>query len=114
MLAETAVPDIAESPSRTSDMETGQAFDAFFRILEAVLLALIAYIAGKIRELSGRVEGTQNEVNKVSTILIGADGKNGLRSRIRRLEVKVDQLALQQAARHGEAPTIVISDEDDS
>lgn len=42
------------------------------------------------------------ELRTLRTVLIGVDGKNGMRSRLRRLEKRVEALALQQAARHGE------------
>jgi tetrahydromethanopterin S-methyltransferase subunit G len=102
-------------------MTTEQAMDAIFRIIELVILPLLAFIAHKMNNLERKLGSTQSEVSKmnsevskINTVLIGPDGKNGLRSRLRRLEVKVDQLALQQAARHGEAPTLLIPDEDDS
>lgn len=43
------------------------------------------------------------ELRTLRTVLIGVDGKNGMRSRLRRLEKRVEQLTIQQAARHGEA-----------
>ena len=87
-------------------MDTEQAVTVFFRLVEAVILPLSLYIANKISSL-------ERKVDKVDTVLIGVDGKNGLRSRIRRLEVKVDKLSLLQAARHGEVPDIYDKDDED-
>lgn len=53
------------------------------------------------------------ELKTLRTVLIGVDGKNGMRSRLRRLERRVEHLTLQQAARHGEAIEINHNDEDD-
>lgn len=53
------------------------------------------------------------ELRTLRTVLIGVDGKNGMRSRLRRLERRVEHLSLQQAARHGEAIELDASEDDD-
>jgi len=52
------------------------------------------------------------ELRTLRTVLIGVDGKNGMRSRLRRLEKRVEFLTLQQAARHGESIDLPDDDED--
>lgn len=53
------------------------------------------------------------ELRTLRTVLIGVDGKNGMRSRLRRLERRVEHLSLQQAARHGEAIELDTNEDDD-
>jgi|688.fasta_scaffold11762_17 hypothetical protein len=53
------------------------------------------------------------ELRTLRTVLIGVDGKNGMRSRLRRLERRVEQLSLQQAARHGEPIEMDTTEDDD-
>ena len=54
------------------------------------------------------------KLTKLETILIGADGKNGIRSRVRRLERKVERLNLQFAhfAEVNDHTQVVIPQED--
>jgi len=52
------------------------------------------------------------ELRTLRTVLIGVDGKNGMRSRLRRLERRVEHLTLQQAVRHGESPDLVDEEDD--
>lgn len=81
--------------------------DALFKMVEILLLPAGWYI---IKRLDAVVESTK----ELKTILIGADGKNGMRSRVIRLEKKVSNLSLLQAARHGEAsPLLEEADADD-
>lgn len=53
------------------------------------------------------------ELRTLRTVLIGVDGKNGMRSRLRRLERRVENLSLQQAARHGEVIELDANEDDD-
>lgn len=53
------------------------------------------------------------ELRTLRTVLIGVDGKNGMRSRLRRLERRVENLSLQQAARHGEVIELDTNEDDD-
>jgi hypothetical protein len=53
------------------------------------------------------------ELRTLRTVLIGVDGKNGMRSRLRRLERRVENLSLQQAARHGESIELDANEDDD-
>lgn len=97
-----------------SSITPAEAFDAFFRIVETILVPGIVYLGTRINNVDRKIDGVRSKVDKVDTVLIGPDGRNGIRSRIRRLESKVEHLALQQAARHGEAqPVQYDSDEDD-
>lgn len=83
-------------------------WDIAFKFFELILVPSFLYIANKMSSL-------ERKSDKLENILIGPDGKNGFRSRLRRLEVKVDNLIIQQASRHGEAkpPVEHYHDEDD-
>lgn len=81
-------------------------WDIALKFLEILLVPFVAYV---IRALSNINE----ELRTLRTVLIGADGKNGLRSRFRRMENKVDRLALAQAARHEEASLAAHHDTDE-
>lgn len=109
-----------------SNLTTPEAFQIIVELIKLAVLPAIWYVTSELKALhkSNRdlkdsfkesMDHLKNDTQKVETILIGADGKNGLRSRIRRLEIKVDQLTIAQAARHGEPPifrTVVEEDLD--
>lgn len=87
--------------------------DLLLKVVEILLLPFAWYV---IKRLDAVVEATSkgNETtNELKTILIGADGRNGIRSRVMRLEKKVSNLSLLQAARHGEAAPLLEEDDDD-
>lgn len=69
--------------------------EMLFKIIELLVLPFAWYIVKKLDSVVATVED-------LKTSLIGVDGKNGIRSRVMRLERKVETLSLQQAARHGE------------
>lgn len=69
--------------------------EMLFKIIELLVLPFAWYIVKKLDSVVATVED-------LKTILIGVDGKNGICSRVMRLERKVETLSLQQAARHGE------------
>lgn len=80
-----------------------------WEIIKTVIeIAVIPFGAWIVNNLRLALE----ELRTLRTVLIGVDGKNGMRSRLRRLERKVEHLTLQQAARRGEAHEPV-DDEDD-
>jgi hypothetical protein len=78
-------------------------FNTFISLVEIIAIPLGAYVINKINQSSSKID-------RIEAILIGVDGKNGLRSRIRRLEVKVDGLTIAQGRRHGESITIIEDD----
>lgn len=74
--------------------------ESVFKIVELLILPFAWYIIKKL-------ESVVSTVQDLRTILIGVDGKNGIRSRVIRLERKVEQLSLQQAARGADVPTML-------
>lgn len=82
--------------------------DLVTTVVEVLVIPLGAYIVTTLKANS-------EELKVLRTVLIGVDGKNGMRSRMGRLEKKVERLALLQAARHGELHTThhEVLDEDD-
>ena len=92
-------------------LSTPEAVSLFIEILKLLVIPAVIYVVKSIHALDRKVD-------KINTVLIGVDGKNGLRSRIRRLEIKVDALAFAQAHRHGESshgvPTNLFPDHDDT
>ncbi len=72
----------------------GEMFNFLIKLIEIILVPALWKIYTLLSKLS-------DKVNEVRTILIGADGKNGIRSRVRRLENKVEKLALAHAAVNG-------------
>jgi hypothetical protein len=80
-------------------------WDIIKTVIEIAVIPFGAWIVNNLRL-------ALEELRTLRTVLIGVDGKNGMRSRLRRLERRVEHLTLQQAARHGEAHEPV-DDEDD-
>ena len=83
-----------------------QTWDVIKTIIEIAIIPLGAWIVNTLRM-------ALEELRTLRTVLIGVDGKNGMRSRLRRLERRVENLSLQQAARHGEVPPVSIEEEED-
>lgn len=96
-----------------SNITPPEAFQIIFELIKLAVLPAIWYVTSELKSLNRTLDSLKQDTQKVETILIGADGKNGLRSRIRRLEIKVDHLAIAQAARHGEPPAFRSESEED-
>lgn len=79
-------------------------WDIIKTVIEIAVIPFGAWIVNNLRL-------ALEELRTLRTVLIGVDGKNGMRSRLRRLERRVEHLTLQQAARHGEA--IELSEDED-
>jgi hypothetical protein len=72
--------------------------EAWEQLLKVVEILIIPFGLYMVRVLTM----IQKEVSDLKTVLIGIDGKNGIRSRVIRMERRVEKLALAQAHRHGE------------
>jgi hypothetical protein len=81
-------------------------WDIIKTVIEIAIVPLGAWIVNTLRM-------ALEELRTLRTVLIGVDGKNGMRSRLRRLERRVEYLSLQQAARHGEPIEMDKAEEDD-
>ena len=71
---------------------------AWEQLLKVVEVLIIPFGLYMVRVLTA----IQKEVSDLKTVLIGIDGKNGIRSRMIRVERRVERLAVAQAHRHGE------------
>ena len=69
-------------------------FDLAIKLIELGIVPFAAYVIKAIAKINSKVD-------TISTVLIGADGKNGMRSRFRRIENKVETLNLAYASRFG-------------
>ena len=87
--------------------------DSLFKLVELVLLPFSWYVIKRLNTLGDLLNELKNDTRELKTILIGTDGRNGIRSRVIRLERKVEHLTLRQASRHGEVP-LEHPEEDDS
>lgn len=81
-------------------------WDIIKTVIEIAVIPFGAWIVNNLRL-------ALEELRTLRTVLIGVDGKNGMRSRFRRLEKRVEMLALQQAARHGEVPQLDPDEDED-
>ena len=86
--------------------------DVLFKFVELLLLPFAWHIIKRLDKLAEVSTELSSDTRELKTILIGTDGKNGIRSRVMRLERRVETLALQQASRHNEPVVIVEQDED--
>lgn len=71
------------------------AWEQLLRLVEILIIPFGIWVVKMLSMI-------QKEVSELKTVLIGIDGKNGIRSRVIRVERKVERLSLQQAQRHGE------------
>lgn len=69
--------------------------EVLVRVVELVLIPILWKVYTVLSTLS-------SEVQTLKIILVGSDGKNGIRSRVRRLEVRQERMALMMAAQAGE------------
>lgn len=65
------------------------------KILEILIVPFFLWVIKTLTTI-------QRELSDLKTVLIGIDGKNGIRSRVIRMERRVERLSAAQAHRHGE------------
>ena len=76
--------------------------DVLFKFVELLLLPFAWHIIKRLDALAETSTTLASDSRELKTILIGTDGKNGIRSRVMRLERRVENLSIRQASRHGE------------
>lgn len=96
-----------------SSVETKQLFDGIFKLVEILVVPLLWKIYTTLSEISDKQALQAGEINNVKTILIGTDGKNGMRSRVRRLERRQEQTGLLLARHLEQIPPFAHEDEED-
>jgi hypothetical protein len=74
---------------------TAENWGDLYRIIELVLIPFGIYLVRTLTSVA-------SELKELKTVLIGIDGKNGIRSRVIRVERRIERLAAAQAHRHGE------------
>lgn len=74
---------------------TSDTWGQLLKLVEILVVPFALYVVKTLTTI-------QKEVSDLKTVLIGIDGKNGIRSRVIRMERKVERLALQQAQRYGD------------
>lgn len=72
-----------------------QFLDGLVRVIEVVLVPILWKVYAAL-------SGLTTQVGELRTVLIGSDGKDGIRSRVRRLEVRQERIALFIASQGGE------------
>lgn len=89
-------------------------------ILETLVVPGFVYLIRKIDKLGDKVDVLQTTITDntadtkaIQTTLIGVDGRNGLRSRIRRLERKVEYMAVALAKLSGLSPLVPDSEDEE-
>jgi len=75
-------------------------------VITAIVIPFLGFLSSKITkiddkmvDLDSKIQLVDGKVDKVNTTLIGQDGKNGLRSRVVRMESRVENIALAIASR---------------
>lgn len=69
-------------------------------VVTAIIVPFLGYLAKKIADIDAKIVSVETKVDTANTTLVGQDGKNGLRSRVIRMESKVENLGLALAARN--------------
>ena len=72
--------------------------EAWGNLVRVVEILIVPFVLWVVKTLTA----IQREVSDLKTVLIGIDGKNGIRSRVIRVERRVERLSAAQAHRHGE------------
>jgi hypothetical protein len=87
--------------------------DLAIKAAELILIPILWKIYQTLSDLSTKVSSQSTEISTLKTILIGTDGRNGIRSRVRRLERRQEQTALLLASLHGEGMKIEEEEEEE-
>jgi hypothetical protein len=74
---------------------TTETWGEIYRLIELVLIPFGIYLVRMLTAVT-------SDLKELKTVLIGIDGKNGIRSRVIRVERRIERLAAAQAQRHGE------------
>lgn len=64
-----------------------------FKVVELGLIPFVGYLIKKLTDIS-------EEIKALRTVMIGIDGRNGIRSRLIRLERRLERFILNEAG-HG-------------
>ncbi len=96
-----------------SSAESKQLFDSIFKLIEVLVVPLLWKIYATLSEISHKQAAQTGEISNVKTILIGADGKNGIRSRVRRLERRQEHTSLVLARHVEQIPPLSPEEEED-
>jgi hypothetical protein len=88
-----------------SELLTDSPLGVVFKIVEIAFIPFFWYVVNSLAALNRKVD-------RAETILIGADGKNGLRSRIIRLERKLERLIVIEAANRKDKKTTEVHEND--
>lgn len=71
----------------------GEVIEFVFKAVELGLIPFVGYLIKKLTDIS-------EEIKALRTVMIGIDGRNGIRSRLIRLERRLERFILNEAA-HG-------------
>lgn len=76
-------------------------FDQIIKVVELLVLPFAWYIVNSLKDLSKRLDEVATEARELKVVLIGVDGRNGMRSRFSRVERRVEQLVVNEASASG-------------
>lgn len=68
-------------------------------IITAIVVPFLGFLSSKMSKIDDKIVSIETKVDTANTTLVGQDGKNGLRSRVIRMESKVENLGLILAAK---------------
>lgn len=87
--------------------------DQIFRIIEILILPALWKIYTTLAEIQRRQFEQTNETTAVKNILIGVDGRNGIRSRVIQLERQQAKTNITLAKQFNHTPVDEDGDDDD-
>jgi len=79
----------ATTPQTTVPQTTAISWSVIESIVKTAIIPFCIFIINEQRNTNKRIDLFREEFISIKAILVGADGKNGLRSRIRRMEQKM-------------------------
>lgn len=65
-----------------------------FKAVELGIIPFVAYVVKKLTDIS-------EEIKALRTVMIGIDGRNGIRSRLIRLERRLERFIMNEAGHNG-------------
>jgi hypothetical protein len=82
-----------------------EVLDFIFKAVELGLIPFVGYLIKKLSDIS-------EEMKALRTVMIGIDGRNGIRSRLIRLERRLERLLMNEAGHNNSGYTSEMETDD--
>ncbi len=81
--------ELIQAITTTQPQATVISWEVVKTIVQVLVIPFCVYLVNELKNTNKRIDDFRQEFGEIKAILIGVGGKNGLRSRIRRIERKL-------------------------